>query len=223
MIVACVRTGDKYPVSYVQRLKLMVERNLKRPHRFVCFSDEPIAIRKEGLHAVDISELHLKSWWGKMAIFAREWRADQRVLYFDLDTVIAGDLTPLSSLEIDFGICANFTRAAGNLDWPCLYGSCVMSLGPSFDGEMFKSFWADRHAIMDRAGKYGDQKAIEELLPNATLLQPLLHPNFFLGYRDLLNHKASPPDGCSVVIFAGNSKPHNCEIKWVKSAWTRLQ
>ena len=219
MIVACVRTGDKYPVQYVYRLKEMVKKHLPFEHRFVCFTDRPNDLIPSGVRSVDISDTGLRSWWGKMVLFSHQWRRDERVLYFDLDSVIVGDLSPLAELDIDFGICSNFTRAAGITDWPCKYGSCVMSIGPGFDGSLFTRFWEDRWKIMDRAGKYGDQKAIEELAPDAVLLQPSLPVNFFLGYRDLEKYREAPPNGCSLVIFAGKAKPHNTNIRWVKAAW----
>jgi hypothetical protein len=204
-------------------MKRMVAKHLARHHRFVCFTDQPTDMKNVGITAVDITDLRLKSWWGKMAIFARVWRENQRVLYFDLDTVIIKDLSRLADLTIDFGICANFTRAAGNLDWPCQYGSCVMTIGPEFNGDLFSRFWSDRHEIMARAGKFGDQKAIEELLPNAELLQPILPPHYFLGYRDLPVWQPAPPPECALVIFAGRQKPHNCNTGWVRAAWTLSQ
>lgn len=219
MLVACVRIGERYAPHYVFRLRDMVAKHLKRSHKFICFTDRPQEVEGTGVVVADITSMHLKSWWGKMALFAREWREGQRVLYFDLDSVIVGDLTPLLELEIDFGICENFTRLAGNQQWPCRYGSCVMTMGPEFSGDAFRRFWPQRDELMARAGKFGDQMVVEELLPDATLLQRFLPSGFFLGYRDLPKHKARPPKNCSVVIFAGSAKPHNCGITWVKEAW----
>lgn len=220
MIVACVRAGDKYPVEYVTRLRDMVAKHLPLAHHFVCLTDRPNDLNRFLVSSLDISKFGLYSWWAKMALFTVDWRRQQRVLYFDLDTVIVGDLSPLARLDIEFGICANFTRAAGHLHWPCSFGSCAMIIGPSLDGTLFENFWKDRQTIIERAGKYGDQKAIEDLAPDATLLQPLLPKDFFLGYRDLPSWPDAPPKDCSVVVFAGKSKPHNSSNKWVKAAWT---
>jgi hypothetical protein len=49
-----------------------------------------------------------------------------------------------------------------------------------------------------------------------------LPPNFFLGYRYLEQHKEAPPDGCSLVIFAGKAKPHSTVNKWARAAWASL-
>ena len=213
MIVACVRTGNKYPSEYVHRLRLMVEKYLTNDYEFICLTDHP---REVNCNTLDISEFYLNGWWGKMALFEPTWRKGERVIYFDLDTVICGDLSPLFNLFVDFGLCANFTRASGNKSWPCHYGSCVMTIGPNRCEDVWHNFNANDVRLMRSAGNYGDQKVIEELSPGATLLQDVLPKGFFLGYRDLTNYK---PKGCSVVVFAGSSKPHNCEKEWIREAW----
>lgn len=212
MIVACVRTGTKYPVEYVYKLRDMVRRHLPIPHEFRCLSDQLMM----DYTVEDITNYHLQGWWGKMALFEPQWRQGQRVLYFDLDTVVCGDLTPLAELDVDFGICANFTRAAGHKTWPCGYGSCVMTIGPDKCEDIWRKFHADDLTLMRKAGGYGDQKVIEQLAPAATLLQDVLPTGFFLGYRDLDYHK---PDHCSVVCFAGSSKPNNCNKEWIGREW----
>lgn len=223
MIVACVRTGTRYSVDYVHRLKAMVARHLPVEHEFVCLTDRPEDLEGTGIRTVlvitdDIMPGQLRGWWNKMVLFREDWRHGEPSVYFDLDTVVCGDLAPLASLQVQFGICANFTRAAGNLTWPCRYGSCVMVLGRDFGNAVWRDFVNEHPKIMARAGHHGDQKAIEELIPAATILQDVLPPGFFLGYRDLTHVK---PPGCSVVVFAGRSKPHNCTEKWIRNEWTR--
>lgn len=213
--VACVRTGTKYPVSYVLKLASMVARHLDRPHRFVCLTDRPGDL--VGVEAVDVFPTGLRGWWAKMALFELASRSPDRVLYLDLDMVVCGSLDPLAALDVEFGVCANFTRASGNLKWPCLYGSCAMTFAPGFGAAVWSQFMLDRDALIQKAGSYGDQMVIEWLHPTATLLQEVLPPGFFVGYRDLTNVK---PLDCSVLVFAGSRKPHDCEVAWVKEAWT---
>jgi hypothetical protein len=215
MIVACVRTGTKYSPDYVMRLEAGVARHLAQPHTFVCLTDRPQDLPL--MTTIDIGSTGLKGWWGKMALFDFAARRRERVLYFDLDTVVVGDLTPLALIGAEFAICANFSRAAGIMTWPCRYGSCVMSLAPSFGGVVWHDFQADRERLMAGAGIYGDQYVIEQLVPAACLLQEVLPDRFFVGYRDI---EAAKPDGAALVIFAGNAKPHNCTQDWIRTAWT---
>lgn len=213
-LFACVCVGDKYPPHYVRRLKAGIARHYPGPHEFVCLTDElrnygpgvtPFVIRGHGL----------SGWWAKLALFLPEWRKGALVVYLDLDSVIVGDLTPLVQVDSDFAICASFTRAI-NPAWPCAYGSCCMVLGPDLNGHIWQAFQADRDGLIGRAGKFGDQKAIEELVPDSDLLQPMLPKGFFLGYRDL---NGTRPSDTSVVVFAGSHKPSNCPFTWVTDAW----
>lgn len=191
----------------------MLARHLASPHRFVVLTDRPEDL--PGYETILVPAT-LPGWWAKMALFEKRWRAGERVLYFDLDTVICGDLAPLADLQIDFGICANFTRAAGHPTWPCRYGSCVMTIGPELGEGAWNEFQASAGDTMERIGGYGDQMAIEELIPEAELLQGLLPKDYFVHYRKLTDVK---PEGCALVIFGGSSKPSNCTVPWARDAW----
>lgn len=219
LIIACVLTGrTKYSMIHVERLHSGVTKHLKQAFRFICLTDWNFPKRND-LHFID--GVKFPKWWGKINLFDRMFdNGHSRVLYFDLDTVIVGDLSPLANLDVPFGICANFTRAAGHPNWPCKYGSCVMTLGPGFGcTEIWEPFVNRQAEIMRRCSLYGDQKAIEELYPNAALLQHLLPINFFLGYRDLDKLIQGPssykPLNTAAVIFAGSHTPEKCTIPWV--------
>lgn len=214
MIVACVRTGTKYGTEYVERLAAGVRRHLRPDVRIICLTDQFDAV--DGVLSIDVADTGLKGWWAKFCAFQLAATLGDRVLYLDLDTVVVGDLSPLAALDVEFGICGSFTRAAGNATYPCRYGSCVMTISPAFGDTVWTGFRKAQDRLMAAAGTYGDQHAIEALAPSATILQDVLPPGFFLGYRDL---GAAKPEGCSLVIFAGKSKPHNCDEKWIKDAW----
>jgi hypothetical protein len=215
VIVACVRTGNLYGPEYVHRLKRAVEKHLPRLHKFVCVTDN---VGELG----DVEMLFTKGlpgWWAKMRVFGLAF--NERVLYFDLDTVIVGDLSPLADLDVPFGICENFTRLSVNPNWPCRFGSCVMTLAPGFGGDIWEAFRKRRHELM--LNRYGDQKVIEqlcvELRHEPALLQHVLPAGYFVGYRDLPRYLEQPPAEASVVVFAGSHKPHNTGCRWARDAW----
>ena len=210
--VVCVQVGNKYPFSHVVKLKNMVARNLKIDHQFFCLTDKPK--KHDGIQCIDVSTA-LKGWWAKMNLFNRRNMPPGRILYFDLDTVIIDDISPLATLEVDFGICRNFTRAAGHSTYPCKYGSCVMSVGPDFGQPIWDEFDSEKERFILRC-RYGDQEAIESIYPFAKVLNEDLPPGFFLGYRDI---KATKPPGAAVVVFAGNNKPEKYNQPWIRKAW----
>ncbi len=216
MIIACVRTGSKYSFDYVERLRNMVERHLVGQFRMVCLTDQPE--RCEGVEFWDITSIGLPGWWAKMILFQGEWRQMHRVVFLDLDTVVIGNLAPLCAVALGyngFGICENFTRLAGNTGWPCKYNSSVMVLDSSLDDGVWRVFNA-RRSLIERHNRYGDQMAIEELRPNATLLQRVLPVGYFHNYRNLT---MTAPPNAAIVNFGGRHKPANCDIPWVRQAW----
>jgi len=216
LTIACVWTGDKYPLTYVKRLRNMVHRNLEGPFRFICLTDHKITPVVAGVEFVDISLLKLPGWWAKMALFDPLIRGPGRCVYFDLDTVVVSSLQPLADYSGDFAICQNFTRLAGNTKWPCDYGSCVMSFPDDWGSVIYSRFINNAPAMMRRCPR-GDQQAIEQLYKGAVYLQDVCPPGFFVGRRDF-SHGELPP-GASVMIFAGKNKPQGSTLWWVRDHW----
>lgn len=214
MIVACVFTGNRYSAQYVYLLKNAVASHLSVPHHFTVLTDQPDVF--PDLYCVDIKALALPGWWGKMALFKPDWRLDERVVYLDLDTVVCGSIDPLAALDVEFGICENFTRTEVNPNWPCKYGSCVMTIGPNKMASVWATFAARKTELMRKADIYGDQYVIEALAPAATILQEVLPPGFFLHYKRLTD---AQPAEAALVIFGGRNKPHDTAIPWVRKAW----
>lgn len=212
--VFCVRMGTFYGPEYVERLRNMVLRHSKGwDVSFWCITDQTDT--PEGWHTVKPMGPHSERWWAKMELFNTELRGDRQSVYFDLDTVIVGDLGPLFSLKLDFGICANFTRAV-QPDYPCAYGSCVMTLGPGW-GDGLWSVWQHKwQTMVNQAGVYGDQWAIGKFYPMARLLQDALKPSYFVGRRAFTDKL---PPGAAIMVFAGKVKPHTSKLPWVKEHW----
>jgi hypothetical protein len=86
--VVCVKWGTEYSDNYVHILKAMIERNTTIPHRFLCFSDTEI----DGIETRALPEIDLKGWWNKLYLFSSGNKLSERIVYFDLDTVITGNI-----------------------------------------------------------------------------------------------------------------------------------
>lgn len=118
--VACVEHGNYLGrgEEYVSKLRAMVARNLRQPHRFECLRP-------------NIGQ----GWWNKVALFEPA-RFKGRVLYLDLDCVITG---PLDDLVERKGII--HLR-----DWGWTkndYGSGVMVWDAGEHGEVWTRFSSD--------------------------------------------------------------------------------
>ena len=76
LTIACVLSqhGKDYDNSHVARLQKQVADYIKQPYQFICLRDSPFP-----------------GWWAKLSLFEPR-RFAGRVLYFDLDVTIVGDL-----------------------------------------------------------------------------------------------------------------------------------
>lgn len=70
--VICMKWGTKFPALYVNRLHSMVSRHLKRPHRFVCFTDDPTGLHS-AIEALPLPPMDLppgkERGWRKLSTF----------------------------------------------------------------------------------------------------------------------------------------------------------
>lgn len=148
--------------------------------------------------------INLVGWWNKIYLF-KSGALEGRVLYFDLDTAITGDLTPLGSYGGEFAILRDFNR-------PQNFGSGVMMWDASKCGDIWEDFV--------RAGcpnlRRGDQVWIQKCRPNADLLQDL-YPSVFVSYK--CHCGAGLPADARVVCFHGSPRPHEVADGWMKEHW----
>jgi len=226
--VVCVMTGRKYSMKYVYHLRRMITKHLPVDHTFICLTDEPIENPPSNIKFINvakyISQYGLKIWFAKMLIFNREIVGDGKILYIDLDMVIAASLEPLANLDMEYhlGICANFTRInqarnGGKPTWPCGYGSCVMLLGEEYGPEVWDKFSKDTWGYIGNAHQFGDQYIIEKLTAgNAIMLQDVLPDGYFLHYKDFT---INPDKRAAVLVFAGKTNPADCDIQWITDLW----
>jgi hypothetical protein len=102
--VICMKWGSPVRPRVREHLRRGVARHLKRPHRFVCFTDDATGTGR-GRRGAD----RCRTWacpagqndlrWRKLAVF-REQLADLQgtTLFLDLDLVVVDDLEPFFEL-----------------------------------------------------------------------------------------------------------------------------
>jgi len=83
----CVWWGNKFSVDYVYNLKAAIDRNTTNDVRFVCYSDR-------NLPGIETKRLRpgFEGWWNKLQMFDPTMKVDDHVVYFDLDTLITGNI-----------------------------------------------------------------------------------------------------------------------------------
>jgi len=189
LIVACLNHGNYLGRGdeYVYRLRAGVERNLKASHTFRVFTEADIP---EGV----------TGWWGKIALFRDGMLpAGERVMFFDLDTIIPGSLDDLAAYRGPLAMLSDFyhpwQQASGVLLW---------------EAGKYHHIWAEWESAGRPEMRQGDQTWIRFMEPKAPMLQTLF-PGQIVGLKTQC--RGHLPEGARVCCYHGQPKPH--ENNWL--------
>jgi len=210
--IVCVNSGNYCGIGkqYVEILYDMVRRNLSLEVQgeFICFTNdtEPYAegIIKRPLHG------GLKGWYNKIYLFKDGlFDAGDRIIYFDLDTVIVGGLDNLIKYDGDFAILRDVYRPQG-------YQSSVMAWKAGEVGYIWANYqW---EGFPETVG--GDQAFIEKRCPHPDIIQDIF-PNQFKSYKQECQWDIPPHT--RVVFFHGHPRPHECQGNWVEQVTANVK
>lgn len=189
--VACVlKSGGDYTPEYAHRLCDGVRRNATVPYHFTCFSD----VELPGISRHKLSS-DLPGWLSKLEVFRL---TKMPVVYFDLDTVITGNIDDILLYPHRFTMLSDFYH-------PQHPASGVMA----FCGDYRHILEDFRRSDIEKYVKYapnrGDAGWIETKVPQIERFDKVL-PGRIGSY------KAGMPEGASVCCFHGKPRPH--EVNW---------
>ena len=190
--VVCVLWGDKFPETYAQNLKSMVERNSTVPHKFICLSDRKI----EGIET-KILRPGMNGWWNKLQIFDGSIKG--RIVYLDLDTVITGNIDWLLSYDgafagiEDLGSVNSHQKHLSNV-----LQSAVMSFDSAKMDWVWFDFMMQQQTISSKFR--GDGEYLHSAIKKPVLLQRKF-PEQIKSYK----YQVYPDniEGTSIVCFHG--------------------
>jgi hypothetical protein len=218
---------SKFGPEAVIVLRNMIARHYKKPHRFVCVTDNTA-----GLKGVDTFPLwddhatvpspsggHNPSCYRRLKMFApeaKDWFGD-RVVVMDLDTVIVRDITPLFEEDVDF-------RIWGESDFPrtqWMNGSLWM-LKTGTRTKVWDQFDPKRSPYMaKKAGARGsDQGWMSFILGKSE--RTWGRSDGVYSFRKHVRPLGHLPDDARMVMFHGNVDPWSYQaqvIPWVRENW----
>lgn len=204
--VVCVNQGDYLGrgKEYVEKLCDMVFRNTSKEFKFICFTCDTAEydpmIEKRPLPP------ECKGWFAKLYLFSKEAGLKGRTFYFDLDTIINGNMDKFFEYSGRFAILRDFYRPDG-------YGSGVMAWEEGYGVNVWEAFknlnYPDIHG--------GDQAFIEKFVKDAEILQDIFP-------RAICSYKADdcerwPPNGSKIICFHGTPRPHEVKGSWIDLIW----
>jgi hypothetical protein len=207
--VACVlKSGGEFSASHVWRLAAQVDRHLLVPHQFVCLTDIPVYFENSAYIRYIRLAHDWVGWFSKIELF-RPNLLDGPILYFDLDTLIVGNIDYLVG-DHRLTVLRNFWNAKR-------IGSAVMSWSADLS-EVYSKF-------LDNAGRYiqeyqhpdkwGDQAFLKDHAPVEPEFWQDKLPGRIVSYRRHCLRDAGEvkvPDGASVICYGGKFRPWHTDL-----------
>lgn len=212
LTVAAVQVGNYCGrgAEYVAKLFRGVAANLPAGivPRFVCFTDDPATL-PDGVEAMPV-EPGLTGWWQKLAMFRPgTFAPGERVLFLDLDTLIAGPLDEIATYAGPFAIMRDVYRPNG-------LQSSVMAWEAGGAAERIWTTFDASGRPMDDPG--GDQRWIERAMPDVDCWQDVC-PGRFVSFKKDCRPFGGIPAGASVIVFHGQPRPHLAAEPWIARLW----
>lgn len=227
---ACLIHSDGYTWNYVDRLYNMITRNITRPIIMHVYTEDsrsvPAPYIKHNLIDWGIAGPK-RSWWYKLQMFNSEHHSGP-LLYFDLDTVITGNIDWIWNLNLqhfwtvrDFKYLwrPNFNGSNSSVMW--------------WNTSLYNYIWQDvkRQKITDFFKRYhGDQDYITNAITNRRFFNTDWVKSWRWecldgGYNFQRRIHRLPGTGThlyrdtSIVVFHGNPKPHEINDTLITNHW----
>jgi len=224
--VACVYWGTKFSKDYVYNLKAMIERNTTVPHRFVCLTDRALP----GIECVFLKPGY-DSWWNKIQLFDGSNDLGERVVYFDLDTLIVNNIDWLLTHKSWFMGIEDV--GAVNKHQPHLKNklqSGVLSFERGPNAHVWSEFVLSYDRIVD--SYRGDGEYLDSAInPYHRALLQHKYPNQLKSYKYQV-YPGPPDDKTSIICFHGRPSIEQAMEKsvvtsmrtyepqsWIKDYW----
>ena len=228
--ILCVNWGTKYGPDYVNKLASMVRRNMSRPYRFVCLTDDTTgidpAIETHPLPAIGIPEFDAATGWTrlhgwlKVTVFAAPlYDLTGPTLFLDVDIVITGPLDAFFDPPGDFIVIKEWDKRdeTGNTSvfryTAGAHGDLIAYLAKSLD-----SAQADYRNEQEFVTTYFSRQGKMTYWPKGwcvSFKRHCMHPGIMGFFKP-----ARIPEGAKVVVFHGKPNPPDAIIgrsgKWYR-------
>jgi hypothetical protein len=217
--VACIKWGTAYPAYYVNRLYRGVTRHVRRPTRFVIFTDDATGL-ETGVEVRAIPNIRLpenglrRGPWRKLALWSRDLGVTGDILFLDLDVVITGPLDDFFDYERGkLCLIKNWTQEDDGIG-----NSSVMRFPAGGAPHLIDDF--EKDAVRMSFHYTNEQMYVTRESKLPTVFWPRdwcvsfkykLVPRFPLNWWSDI----PLPKEARIVVFTGNPRPHEAlQGKW---------
>jgi hypothetical protein len=187
--IVCLKWGDLYGPSYVNKLFWGFKRNTTVPFDFHCFTEKPEEIHPDVFTHSLPHHLPGVGWWQKLYLFSKEIPVKGRIFYVDLDTLITGNVDDLISYDKGFVCLRDLFLARMSHNYRDKFGTAKEAVGSGVlsweagrHSHLWESFMRNPIAAVRSLHPHGDQKWIQKHEPKRTYWQDIF-PNRMVSFK----------------------------------------
>ena len=228
--VVCFKWGPKFGAEYVNNLYHGVQRNTTVEHRFICYTDDPEGVECETRPFL----VDLPVWWYIIGLTNPSHNHSEKVVYFDLDTVITGNIDHILTLQKPFATISDFgwpqglqtafimyNRETGRKIWKHFTSKYEPKDYPNLDCDYTQ--WGGTNQFLEECmGVVRINKNPVPAIHNAPEVIRLQQqfPGECVSYKaqHLQNTQTLDPK-VKLVFFHGKPQPHEVNNKWMREHW----
>lgn len=220
----------RYGAAHVDKFFRAVDRNLKLEHENVLITDAPSHVQWSNVDRViplwpDFR--NLPGWrgkghgcWHRLKAFDHNVgrKIGNRFVWFDLDTVITGELDPILDRPEDFVVLRDANP-------PTPYCGSMVMMDAGARQSVWEDFCADPSAaIAASRGLIGtDQAWMGRHLSDSEAVWDTSHGVYNFQHDIERKHNGELPSNARVVFFTGPRDPSQPELQsrhpWIKEHW----
>jgi hypothetical protein len=202
--IICLKWGDKFSPQYVNNLYSSIKRNTTIKFRFYCFTENSQGLNSSiVIHTLPNN--NLEGWWNKVYLFNKdiEIPIGEKIVFFDLDTVITKNIDDILSLEAnslitmrDFltGIISSIKPTDNFMQ------SCIMIWRHGTLNHIWDNFIKDPQSAIQSVEPHGDQRWIQSQIKSWKAIQDVL-PTRVVSFK--VNCLKGLPDEAAIVCYHG--------------------
>tara|TARA_R110001599_G_scaffold62616_3_gene174277 strand:+ start:4456 stop:5211 length:756 start_codon:yes stop_codon:yes gene_type:complete len=236
--VVCLKWGEAYSPDYVNNLYSMVSRNITRPLRFICLTENSQNIRSE-VEVWPLPEFEEPPWeyarycqaWRKLALFQNGLaEIIGKVLFLDLDVVIMSNIDCFFSFSDKLAIIENWYQP-GQL----VGQASVICFNSGNDAILLEHYLNDPIKVLKEyrteqayiTGYLGKERF--DYFPEEWCISFKKHcmPS---GFARFFSAKVKEPKHAKIVVFHGRPNPPDAikgqwgkTLPWYKRWYKRVQ
>ena len=225
----CLKHGNKYSSSYVNKLYNMVRRHCTVPFGFACITEDASHLNQD-IKVIPIpKQPGLQGWWYKPWVFSPDLPLEGTIIFLDLDIVIIGNIDSLWTYNTGkFCIIRDFNRSSIK-DWSKFNSSIFKFEKGSFDfvwGNLIKDISITRRM-------HGDQDWIYSQIRHNYMFWPdewirsykweirnkndVVKVGLKRQFKEVANPQIDPRT--KILVFHGDPKPEEVQDPIIVDNW----